>query len=86
MFCRGFGGFNGYGYGPTGTLSSGWFFLTMGLRMLIFVGLIFLAFRFFKSFTGKTDETTRILDKRFATGEIGEEEYIKRKSILSQKN
>lgn len=83
MFCRGFGG---YGFGPSGSIGSGWIFLSMGFRLLIFIGLIVIAFKLFKSFTGKSNDSVRILDERFAKGEISEEEYLKRRSILLQKN
>lgn len=86
MFCGGFRGFGGYGFGPAGSAGFGWMFLAMGFRLLIFIGLIILAVKLFKSYTNKSNNTLKILDERFAKGEISEEEYIKRRTILSQKN
>jgi putative membrane protein len=76
MFCGNFGGFGG----------SGWMFLAMGVRLLIFIGLVILAVKLFKSYTNKSDDTMKILNEKFAKGEISEEEYLRRKLILSQKN
>lgn len=83
MFCSGFGG---YGFGISNPISYGWMFLVMGFRLLIVVGLIVLAVKLFKSYTNKSDDVMRILNEKFANGEISEEEYLKRKTILSQKN
>lgn len=65
----------------------------MGIGM-IFMGavyilaLVFLAVIIFKGAKKKQTDNNNfaleILNKRFATGEISEEEYIKRKEILSK--
>lgn len=87
MFCGGFGGFRGYGFGPSGSIGYGWMFLAMGFRLLIFIGLIVLAFKLFKNYSNKkSSDSLRILDEKFARGEMSEEEYLRRKTILSQKN
>ncbi|KLE14364.1 MULTISPECIES: SHOCT domain-containing protein [Clostridium] len=83
MFC---GGFGGYGFGSAGPLSYTWMFLAMGFRLLVFIGLVVLAVKLFKSYTNKSEDNMRILNERFARGEISEEEYIRRRTILSQKN
>lgn len=83
MFC---GGFGGYGLGYAGPLSYTWMFLAMGFRLLVFIGLVVLAVKLFKSYTNKSEDNMRILNERFARGEISEEEYIRRRTILSQKN
>ncbi|GAA0730148.1 SHOCT domain-containing protein [Clostridium malenominatum] len=83
MFC---GGFGPYGFNSSGSLGFGWMFLSMGFRLLIFIGLVFLAVRLFKSYTNKSNDVMRILNEKFASGEISEEEYLKRKTVLSQKN
>ena len=83
MFC---GGFGSYGFGSSGSLGFGWMFLAMGFRLLVFIGLIVLVVKLFKNHTNKSNDTMRILDERFAKGEINEEEYLKRRNILSQKN
>jgi putative membrane protein len=86
MFCSGFRGFGGYGFGPSSSIGSGWMFLAMGVRLLIFIGLVILAVKLFKSYTNKSDDTMKILNEKFAKGEISEEEYLRRKLILSEKN
>lgn len=83
MFC---GGFGGYGFGPSGPLGFNWMLLAMGFRLLVFIGLIFLAVKLFKNYTHKSNDAMKILDEGFARGEMTEEEYIKRKAALSQKN
>ncbi|MEA5009045.1 SHOCT domain-containing protein [Clostridium tyrobutyricum] len=83
MFC---GGFGGYGFGPASSIGYGWIFLAMGFRLLVFIGLIVLAFKLFKSYTNKSEDNMKILNERFARGEINEEEYLRRRTILSQKN
>jgi putative membrane protein len=89
MFCGGFGrfgGFGGYGFGPSGSIGNEWIFLAMGIRFLIFIGLIILAVKLFKRHSNKSSDSMRILDEKFAGGEISEEEYLRRRTILSQKN
>lgn len=83
MFCRGFGG---YGLGSGGSFGFGWMFLAMGFRLLIFIGLIVLTIKLFKKYNNKSNSSLRILDEKFASGEISEEEYLKRKAILSHRN
>lgn len=83
MFC---GGFGGYGFGASGSIGIGWMFLAMGFRLLIFIGLIVFAVRLFRSYTNKSNDTLKILDERFAKGEISEEDYLKRRTVLSQRN
>ncbi|MBM7869142.1 putative membrane protein [Clostridium pascui] len=83
MFC---GGFGGYGIGSSGTIGLGWMLLSMGFRLIIFVGMIVLIFKLFKSYNNKSSNAIKILNEKFANGEISEEEYLKRRTILSQKN
>lgn len=83
--CRGFGGFGGHGFGLSGPMGTGWMFLGMGFRLLIFIGLIVIAVKLFKNYTDKSNEGVKILNERFAKGEISEEEYAKKKIILSAK-
>ncbi|GEA30595.1 MULTISPECIES: SHOCT domain-containing protein [Clostridium] len=84
MFCSGFGGYGGFG--AASSIGYGGMFLAMGVRMLIFIALIVLAFKLFKNYTNKSNDAMKILNEKFAGGEITQEEYLKRKSVLSQKN
>ncbi|ABR35093.1 SHOCT domain-containing protein [Clostridium beijerinckii] len=84
MFCSGFGGYGGFG--AASSIGYGGMFLAMGFRMLIFIALIVLAFKLFKNYTNKSNDAMKILNEKFAGGEITQEEYLKRKSVLSQKN
>jgi putative membrane protein len=85
MFCSGFGNFRGYGFTSSGTINHGWMFFAMGFRLLIFIGLIFVAFRIFKIYSTKNNPSIKIIDEKFAKGEINEEEYLKRKAVLLKK-
>jgi len=80
MFCRGFGGF-----GPASSIGYEGMFLAMGFKMVIFIVLIVLAVKLFKNYTYKSNGAMKILDEKFAGGEISKEEYLSRKTILSQK-
>lgn len=86
MFCGGFGGFGGYGFGPSSSIGYGWMFLVMGFRLLIFIGLILLVVKIFKNHSIKSNDSLRIINEKFARGEMSEEEYLRRRTILSQKN
>ncbi|EKQ53067.1 MULTISPECIES: SHOCT domain-containing protein [unclassified Clostridium] len=77
MFCNGFGPVNSIGYGGM--------FLAMGFKMLIFIVFAVLAVKLFKSYTNKSSDAMKILNEKFASGEMSQEEYLKRKEILSQK-
>ncbi len=81
MFCNGYGGL-----GPASSIGYGGMFLGMGFRMLVFIVLIFFAVKLFKSYSNKSNSAMRILNEKFANGEMTQEEYLKRKEILSQKN
>jgi len=86
MFCRGFG-YGGFGgSGPAISIGYEGMFLAMGFRILIFITLIVLAVKFFKNYTNKSNGAIIILNEKFASGEISQEEYLSRKTILSEKN
>lgn len=76
MFC-GFGG-SGFGFSP-------WMFMLMGIRILVFIVLIVFGVKLIKNYTSKSNGALKILDEKFASGEISEEEYIKRRTVMAQK-
>ena len=83
MFCR---GFSRYGYGGGGGM-----FIMMGFGFLIFLVLIYLSYILIKTnspspLSSANNSALSILNERYAKGEINEEEYTKKKSILSRKN
>jgi putative membrane protein len=88
MFCR---GFSGYGYGNFGIYGGGGeMFIMMGFGFLIFLALIFLSVKLIKAnstspFSLSSNSALNILNERYVKGEINEEEYTKKKIILSKK-
>ena len=77
MFCGGFGG--------AGAIGSGWFLLMMGIRVLIFAAIIVLGIKLFNKYTDNSRSALKILDEKFAKGEINEDDYISRKNVLLKK-
>jgi putative membrane protein len=64
------------------------------LQLLFWAGIIYLIYRIIKKinlsetprqFTENHDDSLRILNERFAKGEISEEEYKRMKDVLSGK-
>ena len=84
MFCNGFRGYGGFG--PAGSIGYEGMFLVMGLKLLIFIAIIVVAVKLFKSHTNKSNDAIKILNEKFASGDISEEEYLKRKAVLLKKN
>lgn len=75
MFGCGIGsGFNG-GW-------SAWMIIPMLFRFLIIVGIIYVGVKLFKGHIGKNNNAIKILDEKYAMGEISEEEYLKRKNTM----
>ncbi|GAA3650611.1 SHOCT domain-containing protein [Asaccharospora irregularis] len=71
--------------GGAGLMGSGWFLLMMGIKVLIFVALIVLGVKLFNKYTDNSRSALKILDEKFATGEINEDDYIARKNVLLKK-
>ena len=83
MFCRGFSGFG------SGHFGGGGMFIMMGFGLLIFLALIFLAFKLMKAHSHSnlsvsSNSALTILNERYARGEINDEEYTKKKIILTK--
>ena len=83
-------GFSGSGYGNYGGYSGGGgMYIMMGFGFLIFLVLVFLSLKLMKDSTHLSlpnNSSLNILNERYAKGEINEEEYTKKKAILSKKN
>ena len=77
MFCGGFGG--------AGAVGSGWFLLMMGIKLLIFIVIIVIGIKLFNKYTDNSRGALKILDEKFAKGEINEDDYIARKNVLLKK-
>lgn len=79
MGCGVFG-FGGY-YSPWIGL------LMMGIRMFIFVWLVITISKFIKNYKYNSvhNESLRILDEKFVNGDINEDEYKLKKSIILDK-
>ncbi|MBU3143352.1 SHOCT domain-containing protein [Clostridium sp. CF012] len=78
----------GRGYGPGASCFSGGsgLFLMMGIRLLIFAALVFVGIKLYKKYATHSRSALKMLDEKFAMGEISEEEYINRKTVLNKKN
>lgn len=78
----------GRGYGPGTSCFSGGsgLFLMMGIKLLIFAALIFIGIKLYKKYVNHPHSALKMLDEKFAMGEISEEEYINRKTVLNKKN
>lgn len=84
MFCGGFGRYIMFRH--LNSIQYGWMFLSAAFKLLIFIGIVVIAVKLFKNYSNKSNESIKIIDEKFAKGEISEEEYLKRRTILSQKN
>ena len=83
MFCRGFSNFD------SGHFGGGGMFLMMGFGLLIFFALIFLSLKLMKAHSHcnssvSSNSALNILSERYARGEINDEEYTKKRIILTK--
>jgi len=76
MFC-GYG-YGGLGFGP-------WNFVMMGIGILIFIGIIVFAGKLINNNTANSSIALKMLDAKFAKGEISEEEYLNKRDVVTQK-
>ncbi len=91
MFYRGMGPghFGAQAFGGGGLM-----LLMMGFRLVVLIVLIIVGIKLYKKYknnpsnnpSNNSSDVLKILDERFAKGEIDEEEYLKKKAILTQKN
>jgi len=77
MFCGGFGG--------PGFINNGFFPIMIGIRMIIFIAIIVVGIKLFNKHNDNSRNALKILDEKFAKGEINEEDYISRKNILTKR-
>lgn len=73
----------GCGIGFNGVWSS-WMVIPMVLRVLVLVGIIYVEVKLFKNYTRDNNNAIKMLNERYAMGEISEEEYLKRKNTMKR--
>lgn len=61
---------------------SSWMIIPMMFRFIIIIAVIYFGVKLFRSHVTNNNHAIKLLDEKFAIGEINEEEYVKRKSIL----
>ena len=74
---RGISQFSG-AYGP-------WIIVAMVLKLIILVSIIFIVYKIIKKHNFHSISAIKILDERYAKGEIEEDEYLNRKKTLKKK-
>ena len=70
----------GFGFGGQ------WSFLYIGLRFLFIIGVVWFIVNMIKKNYKESNTGIEILNQRYANGQIDEEEYQKKREILSNKN
>lgn len=80
---RGYGG-----YGFQSCIGGGFFPFTMIFNVVILIILVVVGVKLYKKYISGTDNSTaiKILNEKYASGDITEEEYSKRREILLNKN
>lgn len=73
----------GFGNGFVGGWSS-WMIIPMLLKFAVWGGIIYFGIKLFKSNSSNNTSAMKILNEKYAMGEIGEEEYFKRKNSLGK--
>lgn len=81
MFC----GFRGSGFRGSDLVFNPWMSVMMGVRILLFIILVVVAVKFIKSYMVNSSSAMKILDEKFASGEINDEEYTRRRTIIMKK-
>ncbi|AJD32504.1 MULTISPECIES: SHOCT domain-containing protein [Clostridium] len=61
---------------------STWMIVPMIFRLLIIIGIIYAVVKLFKNHMANNNNAIKILNEKYATGEISEEEYLKRKNTI----
>ncbi|AGK96860.1 SHOCT domain-containing protein [Clostridium pasteurianum] len=74
----------GYGYYSNGFMGWGgpYPIIFMIIRLLIIIGIVFVAVKLFKGYFKGNNNAIKTLDNMYAKGEITEEEYKKRKEFI----
>lgn len=79
-------GFNGmYGVGRFGGFAPWMVLVAAIIKIVILVVIIFIAYTIIKKHNFSSFSAIKILNERYAKGEIGEEEYLKKKEFLRKK-
>lgn len=74
-----------FGCGLGAGFAGGWsssMIIPMLFRLLVIIGIIYFGVKLFRNHSINTNHALKLLDEKFAMGEISEEEYVKRKNIL----
>lgn len=76
--------------GMHGTLGSSngfssFMFIPALVELIFFAVLIYAGLKFFKTWSFGNNSAMKILNEKYASGEIDEEEYLKRKTLLQKR-
>ncbi|WP_251859993.1 SHOCT domain-containing protein [Clostridium sp. Marseille-Q2269] len=76
-------GFGGSGAAFTGGWSA-WMIIPMIFRLAVISGIIYVAWKLVRGNMLSSNNAFKILNEKYAMGEISEEEYLKRKSTMGK--